>query len=64
MSKKKKKEENDWVNDPDIQAFLEQADKQGPWSEEDDKTYTIGGLTADKDNDFMKFQNKINKKDE
>jgi len=64
MSKKKKKEENDWVNDSDIQAFLEMADKQGPWSEEDDKTYTIGGLTADKDNDFMKFQNKIDKKDE
>ena len=64
MSKKKKKEENDWVNDPDIQAFLEQADKQGPRSEEDDKIYTVGGLTNDKDRDFMKFQNKINKKDE
>jgi len=63
MSKKKKKEENGWENDPDIQAFLEQADKQGPWSEEDDKIYTIGGLTNDKDGDFMKFQNKINKKE-
>ncbi len=58
---KKKKEENDWVNDPDIQAFLEHADEPGPWSEEDDKIHTVGGLSADKDGDFMKFQNKINK---
>ena len=62
MSKKKKEdEENDWENDPDIQAFLEHADKPGPWPEEDDKIHTVGGLSADKDGDFMKFQNKINK---
>ncbi len=60
---KKKKEDDDWENDPDIQAFLEQADKQGPWGEDDDKIYTVGGLTNDKDRDFMKFQNKINKKE-
>lgn len=63
MSKKKNKEK-DPFNDPDVQAFLEHVDKPGPWSEEDDKIYTVGGLTADKDGDFMKFQNKINKMEE
>ena len=55
--------EDDWVNDPDVQAFLEHADEQGSWSEEDDKIYTVGGLTADKDRDFMKFQDKMNERD-
>jgi hypothetical protein len=63
MSKKKNKDE-DPFEDPDIKAFLEHADKPGPWSEEDDKIYTVGGLSADKDGDFMKFQNKINKMEE
>ena len=52
-------DENDWANDPDVLDFLERADEQGPWSEEDDKIYTVGGLTADKDQDFKKFINKI-----
>ena len=56
-------DEDDWVNDPDVMAFLEHADEQGPWSEEDDKIYTVGGLTADKDRDFMKFQNKMDERD-
>ena len=56
-------DEDDWVNDPDVQAFLEWADEQGPWSEEDDKIYTVGGLSADKDRDFMKFQDKMNERD-
>ena len=51
--------ENDWVNDPDVIAFLEHADEQGPSSDEDDKIYTVGGLTADKDQGFKKFINKI-----
>ena len=55
--------EDDWVNDPDVQDFLERADEPGPWSEEDDKIYTVGGLTADKDRDFMKFQNKMDERD-
>ena len=38
MSKKKKEEDNDWVNDPEVQEFLELADQQGPWTEEHDKT--------------------------
>lgn len=60
MSKKKKEEhEDDWVNDPEIQEFLEWADQPGPWPEEHDKIYTIGGLSADKDGDFMKFQKKM-----
>lgn len=53
----------EWEDDLDVMAFLEQADEQGPWSEEDDKSYTVGGLTADKDRSFMKFQNKMNERD-
>ena len=56
-------DEDDWVNDPDVQAFLEMQDEPGPWSEEDDKSYTVGGLTADKDRSFMKFQNKMDERD-
>ena len=51
--------DNKWEDDPDVQAFLEHADKQGPYSEEDDKIYTVGGLTADEDQGFKKFINKI-----
>ena len=47
----------------EINDFLEWADKPGPWSEEDDKIHTVGGLTNDKDKSFMKFQNKIDKKE-
>ena len=54
---------SDAVDDKDVQDFLEWADEPGPWSEEDDKIYTVGGLTADKDRDFMKFQDKMNKRD-
>lgn len=52
-------EPEEWEDDPDVQAFLEHADKQGPYSEEDDKIYTVGGLTADEDQGFKKFINKI-----
>lgn len=55
--------DNEWEDDPDVLDFLERADEQGPWSEEDDKIYTVGGLTADKDRDFMKFQDKMNERD-
>ena len=55
--------DNEWEDDPDVMAFLEHADEQGSWSEEDDKIYTVGGLTADKDRDFMKFQDKMNERD-
>ena len=55
--------DNEWEDDPDVMEFLEHADEQGPWSEEDDKIYTVGGLTADKDRDFMKFQDKMNERD-
>lgn len=47
-----------WEEDPEVQEFLEKMDEPGPWSEEDDKIYTVGGLTADKERDFMKFQKK------
>jgi len=48
----------DWEDDPDIIDFLEQTDKPGPWGKEDDKSFTVGGLTNDKKGDFMKFQKK------
>ena len=51
-------EENAWLDDPDVQAFLENEDKPGPWSEEDDKVHTVGGLTNDPEGSFMEFQKK------
>ena len=42
----------------ELNDFLEHMDKPGPWSEEDDKIHTIGGLTNDKEGSFMKFINK------
>jgi len=43
--------------DPEVLDFLEDIDNNpGPWSEEDDKIHTIGGLTMPKDN-----TNKLNK---
>ena len=40
----------------EINDFLDHVDKPGPWSEEDDKIHTIGGLTMPKEN-----TNKLNK---
>ena len=57
-------EEYDWTKDPEMQEFLEWMDEPGPWSKENDKIHTVGGLTADKDGDFMKFQDKMKKRDE
>ena len=53
---------NDWTKDPDVLEFLELMDQPGPWSEEDDKINTVGGLTNDKEGSFMKFLNKLDKK--
>ena len=44
-----------WKKDKDVLDFLEHADKQGPFDEEAGKIYTIGGLTADKDEGFKKY---------
>ena len=55
-----------WSNEDDdseIQDFLEKMDKPGPWSEEDDKIHTIGGLTNDKESGFMDFQKKMDEND-
>jgi len=52
-------DEDNPFDDPDVLDFLERADEQGPWDEQYDKSYTIGGLTADKDQGFKKFINKI-----
>ena len=43
-------------DDEEVQDFLERADEQGPWSEEDDKIHTVGGLTNDKEQSFNEFQ--------
>ena len=53
--------ENKWEDDPDVQAFLENEDKPGPWGEEWDKTNTVGGMTNTKESGFKKFQKKIDK---
>ena len=52
-------DEDNPFDDPDVLDFLERADEQGPWDEQYDKSYTVGGLTADKDQGFKKFINKI-----
>jgi len=52
--------DDEWEDDPDVIDFLEQTDKPGPWDEEDDKPFTVGGLSNDKKGDFMKFQKKQN----
>ena len=49
--------------DPEVQAFLDAQDEPGPWSEEDDKIHTIGGLTNDKESGFMDFQKKMDDND-
>jgi hypothetical protein len=56
--------EDDPFNDPDVLDFLERADEPGPWDEQYDKSYTVGGLSADKDKDFMRFQKKMDENDE
>ena len=61
---KQSETEEDPFEDPDIQDFLERADEPGPWSEEDDEIYTVGGLTNDKESGFMEFQKKMDDIDE
>ena len=56
--------DNEWEDDEEIQDFLERADEQGPWSEEDDKIHTVGGLTNDKEQSFNEFQKKQDEFDE
>tara|TARA_Y100000385_G_scaffold225060_1_gene235417 strand:+ start:1978 stop:2526 length:549 start_codon:yes stop_codon:yes gene_type:complete len=53
----------DYLQSDEFKEFADWVDEPGPWPEEDDKIHTIGGLTNDKEGSFMKFQNKINKKD-
>ena len=56
-------EEEDSFEDPEVQDFLERADEPGPWSEEDDKIHTVGGLSNDKESGFMDFQDKMDDND-
>jgi hypothetical protein len=56
--------EDEWLQDPEIQDFLERVDEPGPWSEEDDKIQTVGGLTNDSGSGFMDFQKKQDEFDE
>jgi len=57
-------DEEDPFEDPEVQEFLEKADEPGPWSEEDDKIHTVGGLSNDKESGFMDFQDKMDENDE
>ena len=50
----------DWEDDPDVIDFLEQTDKPGSWDKKHDKPFIVGGLTNDKEGDFIKFQKKQN----
>jgi|TARA_R110001599_G_scaffold153_3_gene546 hypothetical protein len=59
--RQKKNTDNKWTEDPDVQDFLERADNQGE-ATDDDKVYTVGGLTNDKEGSFMKWINKITDK--
>ena len=56
--------ENPWLDEPEVQDFLERADEPGPWSEEDDKINTVAGLTNDKESGFMDFQKQQDENDE
>lgn len=53
---------NNWENDPNVLEFLKLVDEPGPWSEKDSKIDTIGGLSNDKKRSFIKFVNKLDKK--
>ena len=55
--------ENAWLDDPDVQAFLENEDKPGPWPEEYDKSHLVAGMTNDSEGSFMDFQNQMNATD-
>ena len=57
-------DEEDPFEDPEVQEFLEKADEPGPWSEEDDKIHTVGGLSNDNESGFMDFQDKMDENDE
>jgi len=46
--------------DLDVLDFLNRADEPGPWPEQYDKSYTVGGLSNDSDRNFIKFLNKLN----
>tara|TARA_R110001592_G_scaffold63836_1_gene195879 strand:- start:787 stop:1023 length:237 start_codon:yes stop_codon:yes gene_type:complete len=59
--RQRKNTDNKWTEDPDVQDFLERADNQGE-ATDDDKVYTVGGLTNDKEGSFMKWINKITDK--
>ena len=50
-----------WEEDPEVLDFLEKIDETGPWDEKHDKSFTVGGLTNDKDRSFSKFQKKQDK---
>ena len=52
-----------WEEDPEVLDFLDEMDKPGPWSEEDDKIHTVGGLSNDEESGFMDFQKKMDAND-
>jgi len=54
--------EDDYMRSDEFLEFAEREDNPKVWTnEEDNKIYTVGGLTNDKKGSFMKFQKKIDK---
>jgi len=54
--------EDDYMRSDEFLEFAEREDNSKVWTnEEDNKIYTVGGLTNDKKGSFMKFQKKIDK---
>ena len=54
--------EDDFMRSDEFLEFAEREDNSKVWTnEEDNKIYTVGGLTNDKKGSFMKFQKKIDK---
>ena len=60
ISQAKAEQNNDPFEDPDVQEFLEWADKPGSWDKKYDKSFTVGGLSNDKEQSFKAFQEKQN----
>ena len=52
-----------WEEDPEVLDFLDEMDKPGPWSEEDDKINLVAGMTNDLEGSFMEFQDKMDEND-
>lgn len=50
--------ENPWINDPDVQEFLEKADEPGTWDEEHALDQVLNKMVEDLDEDDLDFDSK------